>query len=143
MKVGIIGAGFVGAACAKAMLLRGSCQEIVLLDTKVYAFEDKESGIVRNIRRDEGVATDLSHGELLCPSTSIRHGNYTDFSDAAVVVITAGINEKTGRAIDRGDSAGRLRLLPENEDYNPIEVDLEQQDFAIEGLSVGVLRQGT
>jgi repressor LexA len=35
-----------------------------------------------------------------------------------------------------------LQLLPENEDYEPITVDLREQDFAIEGLSVGVLRRG-
>lgn len=33
MKVGIIGAGSVGAACGMAMLLRGSCDHIVLNDT--------------------------------------------------------------------------------------------------------------
>jgi repressor LexA len=32
-------------------------------------------------------------------------------------------------------------LLPENEAYKPIEVDLSEQNFAIEGLSVGVIRQ--
>lgn len=35
----------------------------------------------------------------------------------------------------------QILLLPENPDYAPIEVDLRQQDFAIEGLSVGVLRR--
>jgi repressor LexA len=35
-----------------------------------------------------------------------------------------------------------LHLLPENKDYQPIIVDLREQAFAIEGLSVGVLRRG-
>lgn len=35
----------------------------------------------------------------------------------------------------------RLTLLPENPDYDPIEVDLRRQQFAIEGLSVGVIRR--
>ncbi len=35
----------------------------------------------------------------------------------------------------------QILLLPENADYEPIEVDLRQQDFAIEGLSVGILRR--
>ncbi len=34
-----------------------------------------------------------------------------------------------------------VHLLPENEEFNVIEVDLREQPFAIEGLSVGVLRQ--
>ena len=33
-----------------------------------------------------------------------------------------------------------VRLLPENQDFNPIEVDLRQQELAIEGLGVGVIR---
>ena len=35
----------------------------------------------------------------------------------------------------------KLTLLPENADYEPIEVDLRRQQFAIEGLSVGVIRR--
>jgi repressor LexA len=31
-------------------------------------------------------------------------------------------------------------LLPENQQYSPILVDLRHQDFAIEGLAVGVVR---
>lgn len=100
MKVGIVGVGYVGTACAKAMLLRGSCHEIVLLDL--------------DERRARGVANDLSHGELLCPPMRIGPGGYDDLADAAVVVITAGINEKAGKAIDRGDNRGRLLLLPHN-----------------------------
>ena len=100
MKVGIIGVGAVGTACAKAMLLRGSCHELVLLD--------------KDERRARGVAADLSHGAVLCPPTRIAAGVYDDLADAAVVVVTAGINERAGKAIDRGDAQGRLRLLPHN-----------------------------
>lgn len=107
MKVGIIGAGAVGAACAKAMLLRGSCEEIVLLD--------------KNKRRAVGVANDLSHGGLLCPDVRIEAGNYTELANASVVVITAGINEKAGKAIGRSDKLGRNRILrPNAEVYHDI-----------------------
>ena len=34
-----------------------------------------------------------------------------------------------------------LKLLPENPDYEPIVVDLRRTEFAIEGVSVGVIRQ--
>lgn len=100
MKVGIIGAGFVGAACAKAMLLRGSCDHIVLNDI--------------NTAKAKGLANDLSHGELLCPATRIEAGPISQLSGAQVVVITAGINERSGNAIDRSDKRGRLLLLPRN-----------------------------
>jgi L-lactate dehydrogenase len=114
MKVGIIGTGLVGAACAKAMLLRGSCHEIVLLDKKVSKLTDIETGEEKQIRLDAGVATDLSHAGLLCPATRVRNVDYDDMADASVVIVTAGINEKTGKAIDRADNRGRLLLLPTN-----------------------------
>ena len=37
----------------------------------------------------------------------------------------------------------KVTLFPENDDFNPIEVDLKTQDFAIEGVYVGVLRYDT
>ena len=100
MKVGVIGAGFVGAACAKAMLLRGSCNHIVLSDI--------------NVKKAKGLANDLSHGELLCPATRIESGAISSLAGATVIIITAGINELAGKAIDRNDKADRLRLLPHN-----------------------------
>jgi len=39
----------------------------------------------------------------------------------------------------RGD---KVRLLPENPDFEPIEIDLRSQEIAIEGIGVGVLRTG-
>ena len=36
----------------------------------------------------------------------------------------------------------RVVLAPENSDFDPIEVDLRRQEFAIEGLGVGVIRPG-
>lgn len=100
MRVGIVGAGYVGAACAKAMLLRGSCQEIVLLDTRV--------------RRAKGVAADLSHAAVLYPGARVASGSWEGLAGADLVVVTAGINEKAGRATDKSDQRGRLLLLPDN-----------------------------
>lgn len=100
MTVAIIGAGFVGAACAKAMLLRGSCDTILLNDI--------------DTKKARGLRNDLSHGSLLCPPATIDVSDIADFSGARVVVITAGVNERTGGAIDRSDPRGRLLLLPRN-----------------------------
>jgi L-lactate dehydrogenase len=102
MKVGVVGVGFVGTACAKAMLLRGSCDEIVLID------------LAEREQHTKGVRNDLSHGEPLCPATRLTVGTYQHLKDADVVVITAGVNEKGGGAIDRKDPWGRQRLLPRN-----------------------------
>lgn len=48
------------------------------------------------------------------PPTRVWAGGYEDLSDAGIIAITAGINERAGKAIDRGDKQGRLRLLPHN-----------------------------
>ena len=102
MKVGIVGAGAVGTACMFAMTLRGSACEIVLVN--------------RNYERAKGAVADLQYGTALVPAVSLRPGRYADLRDAAVVVITAGANEKSGGATDRNDAAGRLRLFSTNAD---------------------------
>ena len=100
MKIGIIGAGRVGCACALAAVTRGSARTIVILD--------------RTRKRAKSVATDLRYGAPLCPKTTIVDGDYGDLADAELVMITAGINEKAGGATDRSDPKGRLRLLDKN-----------------------------
>lgn len=37
----------------------------------------------------------------------------------------------------------RVKLIAENEDFDPILVDLSQEEFVIEGIGVGVIRQGS
>lgn len=100
MKVGIVGAGAVGTACMFAMALRGSAREIVLVN--------------RNYERARGAVADLQYGAILAPAVSLRPGHYDDLRGAAIVMITAGANEKKGGATDRNDPAGRLRLLSAN-----------------------------
>lgn len=100
MKVGVIGVGRVGAACALSLVTRGSAREVVLVDL--------------NRARAKAVATDLGYGAPLCPEVSIRDGDYADLAGAAVVMITAGLNEKGGGATDRSDASGRLKLLDTN-----------------------------
>ena len=56
-------------------------------------------------------------------------------------IIVARIEEEVTVKRLRRKSRRRLLLIAENADYDPIEVDLANQDFAIEGLSVGVLRR--
>ena len=58
-------------------------------------------------------------------------------------VIVARIdNEVTVKRLRKTKQKHLIELLPENKDYQPIQVDLREQEFAIEGLSVGVLRKG-
>jgi L-lactate dehydrogenase len=99
-KIGIVGVGAVGCACAMAAVNRGSAREIVLVD--------------RTAKRAEAVATDIRYGTPFTPKVAIANGGYSDLAGAGVVLITAGINEKAGGATDRSDPQGRLRLLDKN-----------------------------
>jgi len=100
MKVGVVGVGRVGAACALSLVVRGSAREVVLVD--------------RTRARARAVATDLRYGAPLCPEVTLRDGDYADLAGADLVMITAGVNEKGGGAIDRNDREGRLKLLDTN-----------------------------
>ena len=100
MKLGIIGAGNVGCACALAAATRGSAREIVLVN--------------RTRKTAQAVATDIRYGTPLGPRVDIRDGDYGDLAGCGVVMITSGINEKTGGATDRNDKEGRLKLLDKN-----------------------------
>jgi L-lactate dehydrogenase len=100
MNVGIVGAGAVGSACAAALVHSGVAREIVLVD--------------QNERRAAAVGRDLRYGASLLADVDIRDGSFGDLVDCELVMITAGINEKAGGAIDRSDPQGRLRLLDVN-----------------------------
>jgi L-lactate dehydrogenase len=50
----------------------------------------------------------------LGPRVDISDGDYDALNGAGVVLITSGVNEKTGGATDRSDAQGRLRLLEKN-----------------------------
>ena len=52
-------------------------------------------------------------------------------------------DEVTVKRLGKTAQQHLVELLPENPDYEPIRVDLREQVFAIEGLSVGILRRGS
>jgi L-lactate dehydrogenase len=100
MKIGIIGAGAVGAACAMATVMKGCASELVLVN--------------RGRARAKGMATDMGYGAPLSSTTRVTDGDYSDLAGAALVMVTVGVNEKSGGATDRSDPLGRLRLLDKN-----------------------------
>lgn len=56
------------------------------------------------------------------------------------IVVARIEDEVTVKRLHRPDRY-RVELLAENDDYAPIQVDLREQAFAIEGISVGVIRR--
>lgn len=86
-KVILVGTGFVGMSMAYSLLSQGNASgvnELVLIDV----LKDKA----------EGEAMDLCHG-LPCSSShmEIKAGDYSECSDADIVVITAGLSQKPGQ----------------------------------------------
>jgi L-lactate dehydrogenase len=102
MKIGIVGAGAVGAACAMATVMNGCASEIILVN--------------RGRDRAKGMATDMGYGAPLSSTTKVTDGDYSDLAGAALVMVTVGVNEKSGGATDRSDPLGRLRLQDKNVD---------------------------
>ncbi len=100
MKIGLIGAGNVGQAALLSIVMKGSAREIVVLD------KDPEKA--------KAAVADLHYGTPLTPAVDLCVGDYADLAGAALVIITAGENEKEGGATDRSDPQGRLKLLRSN-----------------------------
>jgi L-lactate dehydrogenase len=100
MRIGIVGTGAVGAATGLALIEREVCRDIVLID--------------RDRARAAAVALDLRYAAPLTPAVDVRAGDYELLAGAALVIITAGVNELAGGAIDRCDPQGRLRLAVAN-----------------------------
>ena len=57
------------------------------------------------------------------------------------IVVARIEDEVTVKRLHKTRQQHIIELLPENQDFSPIKVDLREQEFAIEGLSVGVLRR--
>ncbi|HJN96550.1 MAG: LexA repressor [Gammaproteobacteria bacterium] len=57
------------------------------------------------------------------------------------IVVARIDDEVTVKRLQTSRSKYRVNLIAENSDYAPIEVDLRSNDFAIEGISVGIIRR--
>ena len=91
-KAVIVGAGFVGASAAYALMMKSLFSEIVLIDA--------------NFAKAEGEAMDISHGLPYAQPMDIHAGSYEECGDAYVIVITAGAAQKPGET--------RLDLIRKN-----------------------------
>lgn len=65
----------------------------------------------------------------------------TNQAESGQVIVARVDEEVTVKRFQR--QGHQVLLLPENADFDVIKVDLRQQQFAIEGLAVGVIRNGS
>lgn len=92
MKVGIVGAGFVGSTSAYALVMQGVCSEIVLVD--------------KNTARADAEADDILHAVPFSHRVRVTSGEYRDLQGSSVVVVGAGVGQRPGET--------RLELLKRN-----------------------------
>ncbi|HIG98173.1 TPA: L-lactate dehydrogenase [Candidatus Woesearchaeota archaeon] len=92
-KVAIIGAGFVGATAAYALMIEGVANEITLIDV--------------NRQKAEGEALDLKHGLQFVHTAKISFGSdYGLCRDSDVIIVCAGAHQAKGET--------RLDLIGKN-----------------------------
>ena len=65
----------------------------------------------------------------------------TDRANNGDIVVARIDDEVTVKRLETSRSKYKVTLIAENPDFSPIEVDLRSSDFAIEGISVGVIRR--
>ncbi len=92
MKIGIVGAGFVGSTAAYALVMSGVGRQIVLVD--------------KNEARARAEADDLLHAVPFAHPLDVVAGGYDQLAGARVVILTAGVNQRPGES--------RLELLARN-----------------------------
>lgn len=82
IRVGIVGAGHVGATTAFASLMTGLVAELVLID--------------QDSSRANGEAMDLNHAVPFTHPTRVWAGEYADLAGVLVTVIAAGVGQRPG-----------------------------------------------
>src|SRR5277367_3149011 len=92
MKIGVVGAGQVGATAAYAMMMRGVGSEIVLVDL--------------NADLAAAQARDILEGTPFAHPVRLRAGGAADLDGAQIVVLAAGASQRPGET--------RLDLLSRN-----------------------------
>ena len=85
------------------------------------------------VKGDSMIDAGIFDGDLL----AVHKTNNVSNNDIVVARIE---DEVTVKRFHRGRSKYIITLLPENPDYQPIEVDLRDRNFTVEGLSVGLIR---
>lgn len=106
-KAAIIGCGFVGTSIAFTLVQKGIFSELVLVDV--------------NKDKAEGEVMDLSHGLPFAKEMEIKAGGYEDIADCAMIIITAGANQKPGETrldLVHKNVAIYKSIIPEIVKYN-------------------------
>ena len=126
--------------CGIPIIGRVAAGEPILAEQNIEDYQEMPSGSFHphadyflRVQGQSMVDVGIMDGDLLAV-----HQQPTAENQQIVVARVDG--EVTVKRLKRTRSKHEIHLLPENHDYSPILVDLRAQDFAIEGLAVGVVR---
>jgi repressor LexA len=97
------------------------------------SFFNPPADYLLTVQGDSMIEVGILDGDLI-PVHKTQNLNTGD------IVVARIEDEVTVKRLKTNRSKYQITLLPENKDYNPIEVDLREQNFAFEGLMVGVIR---
>ena len=103
------------------------------IDLPASFFQPHADYLLR-VRGDSMMNAGIFDGDLLAV-------HKTEIATHGQIVVARIEQDVTVKRFQRTKRRNQVVLLPENDAYQPIEVDLATQNFAIEGLSVGVIRQ--
>ncbi|NND83414.1 MAG: transcriptional repressor LexA [Gammaproteobacteria bacterium] len=106
-------------------------QQYVSVDQSLFA--DKADFLLK-VKGDSMINIGIFEQDLL----AIKRAQTARDNEIVVARIDDDVTVK--RYLRQG--AASVSLMAENDDYDPIEVDLQTQSFAIEGVVVGLIRQG-
>ncbi len=93
-KIAVIGAGAVGSTVAYTLMAKNLGGEIILIDI--------------NKEKVEGEVLDINDGISFSEIENIKVGSFKDVSSADIIVLTAGVAQKTGET--------RLNLVTKNKE---------------------------
>lgn len=113
MKVGIIGAGFVGSTTAYTLVLKSLASEIVLIDL--------------NEAKAEAEALDVLHAAALNSPCKVHRGEFSDLKDANVVIICADAQPPLANAASdtlENNKAIMKKIVPEIVKFAPSSIIL-------------------
>ena len=125
------GVAVIGDVAAGAPILATEhVQQYVNVDQSLFA---DNADFMLKVRGDSMINIGIFEQDLL----AIKK---TDTAQENQIVVARIGDDVTVKRYHR--TGAQVVLIAENDDYEPIEVDLQTQTFAIEGVVVGLIRQG-
>jgi len=124
----------IGQVAAGSPILAQECiNEYVSIPADMF---NPKADYLLTVKGTSMINVGIFEGDLLAvhKTSQARNGD---------IIVARVDDDVTVKRLEQTSERHKIRLLPENDDYAPIDVDLRTQQFTIEGISVGVIRRHT